>query len=397
LSMRALCSPENGKRGYRRGTIDRLARYLDSPELARLAASDVYWDRVVAIEPVGDRETYDLSVEGDHNFVADDIVVHNSHAASFALLAYASAYLKVYYPAAFYAALLNNQPMGFYHPATIVRDAERHGQEIRPVDVNRSGWLCTIEDGAGAHADLTAAALNRDPRAAVRLGLRYAKGLREEVGKRIEDERRVGSFGSVADLARRTGVNREELARLAEIGALASLHPERRAALWEAERAMRPAGSLFERLDESPEASPLRPMDAMEQVVADYTGTSLSLGPHPMTFLRRRLARQGVARARDLASLADGSGVRVAGAVIVRQRPGTAKGFVFLNLEDETGLVNVVVRPAFFHRQRFTVMQAPFLLVDGTLQHREGTLAVRAERIRPLAHRFPDVPSHDFH
>ena len=165
-----------------------------------------------------------------------------SHAASFALLAYASAYLKLYYPAAFYAALLNNQPMGFYHPATIVRDAERHGQEIRPIDVNRSDWLCTIEDGAGVHAELPEAALNRDPRAAVRLGLRYAKGLREAAGKRIEAERGARPFGSVADLARRTGVNREELMRLAEIGALASLHPERRAALWEAERASRPAG-----------------------------------------------------------------------------------------------------------------------------------------------------------
>jgi DNA-directed DNA polymerase III PolC len=397
LSMRALCSPENGKRGYRRSTIEGLARYFDSFELARLAVSDVYWDRVVAIDPVGHRETYDLSIEGDQNFLANDIVVHNSHAASFALLAYASAYLKLYYPAAFYAALLNNQPMGFYHPATIVRDAERHGQEIWPIDVNRSDWLCTIEDGAGSHADLADAALNRDPRAAVRLGLRYVKGLREAVGKRIEAERRAGPFGSVADLARRTGINREELARLAEIGALGSLHPERRAALWEAERAIRPAGALFEGQDEAPGASPLRPMDPIERVVADYTGTSLSLGPHPMVFLRRRLARQGVARACDLVRVADGSRVRVAGAVIVRQRPGTAKGFLFLNLEDETGLVNVVVRPAFFHRQRFTLMQEPFLLVDGTLQHRDGTISVRAERIRSLPHRFPDVPSHDFH
>ncbi|HVQ76052.1 MAG TPA: error-prone DNA polymerase, partial [Candidatus Binatia bacterium] len=323
-----------------------------------------------------------------------------SHAASFALLAYASAYLKLYYPAAFYAALLNNQPMGFYHPATITRDAERHGQEIRPVDVSRSDWLCTIEDAAGAHRDPRAATgstrgivsaragagrsgridgassldgfgsaagtLNRDPRAAVRIGLRYVKGLREDVGKRIEAERRARPFESVADLARRSGAGREELTRLAEVGALASFGLERRGALWEAERAIRPAGPLYEGHEDPPDPSPLRPMNPIEEVVADYTGTSLSLGPHPMAFLRRPLEAKGVVRAADLAHLADGCQVRVAGAVIVRQRPGTAKGFVFLNLEDETGLVNVVVRPVFFQRQRFTLMQEPFLIVDGT-------------------------------
>jgi error-prone DNA polymerase len=354
-----------------------------------------------------------------------------SHAASFALLAYASAYLKLYYPAAFYAALLNNQPMGFYHPATITRDAERHGQEIRPVDVSRSDWLCTIEDAAGAHRDpptapgpargtpraragagraaridgasgldgfgSTAGTLNRDPRAAVRLGLRYVKGLREDVGKRIETERRARPFESVADLARRSGAGREELTRLAEVGALASFGLERRGALWEAERAIRPAGPLYEGHEDPPDPSPLRPMNPIEEVVADYTGTSLSLGPHPMAFLRRRLEVEGVVRAADLAHLADGCQVRVAGAVIVRQRPGTAKGFVFLNLEDETGLVNVVVRPVFFQRQRFTLMQEPFLMVDGTLQRRDGTISVRAGRIRPLPHRVPEVPSHDFH
>src|SRR6266508_2940434 len=181
LSMRAICSPDGSKGGYRRWTIARLARHFRSPELARLAKSDLYWDRITAIEQIGDRETYDLHVEGDHNFVANDLVVHNSHAASFALLAYASAYLKAHHPAAFYAALLNNQPMGFYHPATIVRDAQRHGQVIHPADVNCAGWLCAIE-----------------PDGAVRLGLRYVRGLREEVGKRIEEERRQRPFASVA-------------------------------------------------------------------------------------------------------------------------------------------------------------------------------------------------------
>src|SRR5204862_52183 len=204
--------PDGAKRGYRRWVITRLAQYFHSPELARLAQSDLYWDRVVSVEPVGERETYDLDIEGDHNFLANDLVVHNSHASSFALLAYASAWLKVHEPAPFYAALLNNQPMGFYHAATVVTDARRHGLRILPVD-------------------------------------------------------------------------------------------------------------------------------------ADYAGSGVTLGRHPMAARRAALARRGVWRATDLAAGADGARVRVAGSVIVRQRPGTAKGFVFLTLEDETGIANVIVTP----------------------------------------------------
>ncbi len=303
-----------------------------------------------------------------------------SHAASFALLAYASAYLKRHHPAAFYAALLNNQPMGFYHPATIVRDAQRHGQVIHPVDVNASGWLCAIEsDGT------------------VRLGLRYVRGLREDMGKHIEEERRRAPFASAADLVRRTGVRRDELTQLARIGALGSLEPERRAALWEAERAGRPGGPLYEELPDAPEASPLRAMTPAEMLIADYEGTGLSLGPHPMEFHRARLDRMRVARAAELAGMKHGAWVKVAGAVIVRQRPGTAKGFVFLNLEDETGLTNVIVRPALFHRHRLALVNEPFLLVEGTLQHQDNVVSVRAERLSPLRHRLAAVPSHDFH
>jgi error-prone DNA polymerase len=300
-----------------------------------------------------------------------------SHAASFALLAYASAYLKTHHPAAFYAALLNNQPMGFYHPATIVGDAARHGQVIRPLDVNHSDWLCTIE------ADGT-----------LRLGLRYVRGLREEAGGRME---RARPFASADDLVRRAGLRSDELARLAELGALGSLGLERRAALWEVEKAARPSGPLYNALDPPPEPSPLLPMTPTEAMVADYEGSGLSLGPHPMTFHRTRLERSGVVRAIDLQGMRDGSPVRVAGAVVVRQRPGTAKGFVFLNLEDETGLVNVVVPPPLFHRYRLTLVAEPFLLITGVLEHREGVISVRGGRIEPLHHRLQQVPSHDFH
>jgi error-prone DNA polymerase len=307
-----------------------------------------------------------------------------SHAASFALLAYASAYLKAHHPAAFYAALLNNQPMGFYDPATIVNDAGRHGQVIHPADVNYSGWLCTIEPTGS-------------PAGAVRLGLRYVRGLREEAGLRLEAERTRRPFASVEDLVKRGGLRRDEVAQLARVGALASLEPERRAALWEAERAGRPAGALYQELVAAPEASPLRPMSAEERLVADYDGTGLTLGPHPMAFRRGRLLRIGVSRAADLAAFRHGAWVKVAGAVVVRQRPGTAKGFVFLNLEDETGLINVIVRPALFHRHRLALVNESFLLIEGTLQRQDNVTSVRAERLAPLRHHLASVPSHDFH
>ncbi len=303
-----------------------------------------------------------------------------SHAASFALIAYASAWLKVHHPAAFYAALLNNQPMGFYHPATIARDAAWHGQAIRPADVNCSGWLCAIE-----------------PDGTVRLGLRYVRGLREEAGRLIENERKRRPFLSVADLVKRATLRQDELVQLAQVGALGSLEPERRAALWEAERAARPRGPLYEAIPDPLEPSPLRPMTAAESLMADYEGTGLSLGPHPMEFHRARLERLGAARAADLAGLRNGAWVRIAGAVVVRQRPGTAKGFVFLNLEDETGLANIIVRPALFHRYRLALVKEPFLFVAGRLQHEDGVISVRAGEIATLPEALARVPSHDFH
>ena len=366
--------------GDGRWGIDRRGEYLDSVEMKRLANSDVYWDRVVSVEAEGMRQTYDLTVEEDHNFVANDLIVHNSHAASFALLAYASAYLKTHHSAAFYAALLNNQPMGFYHPATIVGDAGRHGQAIRPADVNDSDWLCTVE-----------------PDGAVRLGLRYVRGLREEAGRRLEAERQRRPFDSMDDLVERGRLRRDELTGLAQVGALASLEPERRAALWAVERAGRPPGALYEGLAAARDPSPLRPMSASERLVADYDGTGLTLGPHPMAFSRGRLGRMGVSRMSDLAAFRHGAWVKVAGAVVVRQRPGTAKGFVFLNLEDETGLINVIVRPALFHRHRLALVEESFLLIAGTLQRQDNVTSVRAERLWPLRHRLASVPSHDFH
>jgi error-prone DNA polymerase len=434
-----------------------------------------------------------------------------SHAASFALLVYASAYLKVHYPAAFYTALLNNQPMGFYHPATLVKDAQRHGVRFAPIDVQASGWECRVE-----------------PDGRVRLGLMYVSGLRQDVGKLIaaggtedrgspfaargskidgrgpdvdnhtgegtvhppqcpkcgcDDEsmleptpangmfcnvcaqewnpavaataglavdaassvlsneceprtaNREPRFASLDDLIARTGLRRDELATLAGIGALNAFGYDRRTALWQIEKAVRPAGEMFQQEDHdaargsrlaaraahadaahgsqpatsstedfrttdreprTASTAPLRPMTPSERLMSDYAGTSLTIGPHPMAMRRAELALRGVLRAIDLSRGRHGRRVRVAGAVITRQRPGTAKGFVFLTLEDETGIANIIVRPDLYTNERATIVGAPYLLIEGTLQIQEGVTSVKAERVISLAGEGPDPQSHDF-
>jgi len=309
-----------------------------------------------------------------------------SHAASFALIAYASAWLRCHYPAAFTAALLNNQPMGFYHPATLVKDAQRHGVRIRPVDVARSQWDCTIEiEGAVRF---------------LRLGLRYVRGLREEAGRAIVAEREKAPYAGIDDLARRVGVLRkDEMATLAEAGALnflraaAPLH--RRDALWHAARAVRPPGELFRRVHPEEGPSPLAPMTTDERREADYRDTGLTIGPHPMAARREEMQRLGVLRAVDLPRLTPGRRVQVAGAVICRQRPGTAKGFLFLSLEDETGIANGIVTPDMFDANRAVLVGEPFILVEGTLQNQDGVVSVKVQRVEPCP-RGVAVPSHDF-
>jgi error-prone DNA polymerase len=302
-----------------------------------------------------------------------------SHAASFALLAYASAYLKCHYLAAFTCALLNNQPMGFYSPAVLIKDAQRHGLRVLPVDVNISDWNCAVE-GTEHH---------------LRLGLRYVRGLRAEAGMEIAAAR---PFAGVDDLAHRVPqLRKNELESLAGIGALAKLAPHRRDALWKAGRAGRPVGPLLEKVPESDPQAPLEAMNAIERVEADYLGTGLTIGRHPMHFLRVQMDRLGVTPARDLPGLRNGRVIRVAGAVVVRQRPGTAKGIVFISLEDETGIFNTVVMPDVFDKYRLTILTEPYLLIEGKIQNVDGVIHVLArhfERIEPVA---PVAGSHDFH
>ncbi|MEK6336336.1 MAG: error-prone DNA polymerase [Acidobacteriota bacterium] len=403
-----------------------------------------------------------------------------SHAASFALLAYASAYLKCHYLAAFTAATLNNQPMGFYQPFTIIKDAQRHGLKVRPVDVTRSNWECTLESGgqgsgvrdqesekrkqsrtnprppAPGSRSLTSdprppapgpRSLTSDPRPltpdpsdlCLRLGLRCVKGLREEAGRAIVRARTEHPFTSIDDLHERAPeLRKDELRKLATVGALnfidlcgfaprrevstieesepkedsrkgakpqrSEMDPKdarsnttnRRDALWQVERAAREAGPLYEGLTENA-ASPLVPMTLNERLNADLRGTGLTIGRHPMAHQRAWLNTLKVACANELKNLGNGVPVRIAGWVIVRQRPGTAKGFVFLSLEDETGIANVIVTPQIFEQNRLALVDYPFLLIEGILQHQDNVISVKAKRVEPLQIKTENVGSHDFH
>jgi len=436
-----------------------------------------------------------------------------SHAASFALIAYASAYLKCHYLAAFTAALLNNQPMGFYSPATIVKDAQRHGLRLLPIDIANSDWNCTLEQvpssarvpsetvantrSPALHKNLVIAPPGRKrgaeeslspilhawrmqllspgnlPEAAaerrqmeyqapeggkivalrepsetaesapaLRMGLRYVRGLRQETAKSLLLERRRAPFTSIHDLTRRVPeLRRDELTTLAEIGALnavassqlpgankpfvlpASEHKRgvekslpdpqfatrnsvpgtrystlhRRDALWQVEAAVRPSGPLLEQTAEPDQPSPLQPMNHEERLVADFHGTGLTVGPHPMAYRRQWLNAMGIRRASELRDLPTGKRLRIGGCVITRQRPGTAKGFVFLSLEDETGVANAIIRPDLFHENRLLLASERFLAIEGILQNQDNVISVRAERVQPLFVTKAETVSHDFH
>jgi error-prone DNA polymerase len=315
-----------------------------------------------------------------------------SHAASFALIAYASAYFKVKYLAVFTCAILNNQPMGFYMPAVLVKDAQRHGLRVKPIDIQISDWACTVEQEADGSLSL-------------RLGQGYAKGLRQQSGEAIAFSRREhGPFLSVEDLTLRIpSLNRKELTLLAHIGALNKIDGinHRRDALWQVERAGKLEGPLLrqrsELLREIAETTPLQQMSTKERLAADYAGTGLTIGRHPMAYRRPELRRQRVLSAEELRSRRDGEFVRTAGCVIARQRPGTAMGFIFLSMEDETGIANVIVTPDLYERQRLVVTRSKFILAEGPLQNQDGVIHVKASRLLPLSDQTLEIRSHDFH
>ncbi|WP_235919271.1 error-prone DNA polymerase [Aureimonas psammosilenae] len=321
-----------------------------------------------------------------------------SHAASFALLVYASAWMKCHYPDVFCAALLNAQPMGFYAPAQIVRDAADHGIEVRPVDVNLSRWDSTLEEYgfdparlARRHREMAEAIRSRH---AVRLGFRRVKGLSEKELRRLVWLRDTsGPFDSVRDLWRRSGLSRAAVTRLADADAFGSLGLSRRDALWAAEALDGASASehlpLFEvagaqDLQREAESS-LPPMPPGEEVINDYRFLALSLKGHPASFVRRGLTARGIRPNANLEDTRSGARVRVSGLVLVRQRPGSAKGVIFMTIEDETGVANIIVWPKLFERLRPVVLGARFVEVTGRMQSDHGVIHVVADEIADLS------------
>ena len=282
-----------------------------------------------------------------------------SHAASFALIAYASSWMKCHHPDVFACALLNAQPMGFYAPAQIVRDARLHGVEIRPVSINDSRWDCTLEPG-GRYL-------------AIRLGLRMAKGLAEKDAGRLISARHC-AYENLTDLHRRTRLLPGALERLAEADAFACLGNSRRQALWDVRALATSDLPLFaDREDFAENPISLKPMQPGREVVEDYRSTGLTLRRHPVSFLRAELAESGMIKAADLPYTRDGRRISIAGIVLVRQKPGSAKGVMFITIEDETGHANLIVWPAVFERQRRLILSAGMIACHGKLQ-REGSV-----------------------
>jgi error-prone DNA polymerase len=358
----------------------------EAEELRRAVGMRRSWERMKNLESklrTGmtanglDAKTQDTIVENISSFALYGFP--ESHAASFALIAYASAYFKVKYLAAFTCAILNNQPMGFYMPAVLVKDAQRHGLRVKPIDVQVSDWACAVEHEADGSLSL-------------RMGLGYAKGLRKVAAESLVEARACGGkYRSAEDLALRVPMlNRKELTLLARVGALNHLEgiEHRRDALWQVERAGKMEGPLLrqnsEWLRDDSEILPLQQMSTGERMVADYAGTGLTVGRHPMHYRRVELRSKGVLSAEELRRGKDGEFVRAAGCIIARQRPGTAMGFIFLSMEDETGIANVIVTPDLYERERMTVVRAKFLLVEGVLQNQDGVVHVKAKRVEML-------------
>jgi len=367
-----------------------------------------------------------------------------SHAISFAILAYGSAYLKVHRAPEFYASLINNQPMGFYTPATIVKDAQRHGVNIKPVCVLQSDWRCTVVS-AQEPSPQSSPWPGRGGREApvrvvdaVRLGFCVVNGLRQEHAEELVRRRQDRSFKSLDDLKRHVPFAKNELRALAELGALNCFAEHRRAAMWKVEETLHddllgsadmlpavrgilprtrqsedtsndneltirvaeePSGNMPDgasRMLALPTDTPLKPMTLPERVEADYETMNLTTGPHPMKLLRENLPN--IWRATDLVRARHGSTIQIAGNVICRQRPGTAKGFVFISLEDETGVSNAIVDPDLFERFRLVITEEAFLLIEGQVQNSDGVVLIKAQDIKPLVHeRLGGSESHDFH
>ncbi|MGB0582596.1 MAG: OB-fold nucleic acid binding domain-containing protein, partial [Limisphaerales bacterium] len=292
-----------------------------------------------------------------------------SHAASFALIAYATSWLKCHYPASFLGAMLNAQPMGFYSPATLVEDAKRHGIQVRSIDVRYSDWDCTLEKQPGSGEGF-----------AVRMGLRYVKSMQADEGERIVTARDTSPFTSLDDFSQRTGMDEGMRERLAESGALEGLKGDRREALWKVLGFERQEDQHFD-LPTSENEAQFDALNSFETISWDYDYTSHSSRGHPLAPLRAEMRRRHLPDAETIRNSTHGRRLHYAGMVICRQRPGTAKGVVFMTLEDETGFVNLVVWKKTFERYRIIAKTAPFLGVTGKLQSQSGVVHLVADKL----------------
>jgi error-prone DNA polymerase len=336
------------------------------------------WRRRGALEPFRDKLVAGMRANGYSTEFADRVFQQiqgfgeygfpESHAASFALLVYVSAWLKCYYPAAFAAALLNSQPMGFYAPAQLVADARKHGVEVRPVDVNFSHPDCTLEA----------------PGPALRLGFRMVSGLGRGVADAIVRSRSGGPFASFDDFARRTGLGNAALKKLSGADAFGSLRLGRRAALWKSLPSREPV-PLFDDVDMDEPPAALPPAAPLQEVVADYGSTGLSLRQHPIAFLRPLLDKLGVVASNRLGSVEAGRRLKVAGIVLLRQRPSTANGITFVTLEDETGMVNLIIRQQVWERHRRVARTSSVFLAHGHLQREAGVTHVLVTSLEDLS------------
>jgi error-prone DNA polymerase len=357
--------------GFTAGEADQLRRAMAAWK--RKGGLEKYYDRIVngMLERGYDQAFAEGIFEQIKGF--GEYGFPESHAASFALLVYASSWLKCHEPEAFLAAMLNSQPMGFYSPSQLVQDAQRHGVKVLPVDVAVSGW------------DSALAKFANSERPAVRLGLSLVRGMKDGAAERIENARAVRPFESVKDLARRAQLDRKDLHVLADANALASLAGNRREALWQSVAAVPDRDMLAVAAveDETPEL--LAPTEAHD-IVADYRSVGLTLGRHPLKLLRPQLLANRLMPASTLRTYRDGRLARGCGLVTVRQRPGTAKGVLFVTLEDETGNVNVIIWPSLFERQRREALSASLLAVYGTWQCQGEVRHLVAQRLVDMSH-----------
>jgi DNA polymerase III alpha subunit len=363
---------------------------------------DIYWEKLAAIEPAGEETTYDLTVEPHHNFVAEGFVVHNSHAAAFARTTYETVWLRNHHPAEYYCGLLNNQPMGFYHPSVLVEDAKRHGVAVLPVDINQSRERC-LPVPVEELRDLGL----KPARGAFRLGFNYVRGIGDTGLDRIKLEREKGAFQDMRDFADRVcspapaglpvgaRVKPEGVENLVMVGAFDAWQVPRREMLWQVREAVEDAGNArLVTAAEEPLALP--EMTEMEVTASDYRVLEVTTGRHLVSYYREKMTAAGAIDSRALARIRNDTRVKIGGLVITRQAPGTAKQFRFFTLEDEWGHINLILHPDFFSKHRAVANRNQMLMFEGIVQNVDNVISIKATNVWALPAPEVAVRSHDF-